>query len=134
MTGSLYYDRKGEPLDVHHWADLFGDDGYRTIAQHWARGWMISTIWLGLDHGFGHGHMPLIFETMIFPPGDAASKDGAWAEEYQERYSTEEAAHAGHDRAIAWLAERLGDDVAADLAGPLVPGSGDSDWDGSLPG
>ena len=107
MTGSLYYDRKGEPLDVHHWADLFGDDGYRTIAQHWARGWMISTIWLGLDHGFGHGHMPLIFETMIFPPGDAASKDGAWAEEYQERYSTEEAAHAGHDRAIAWLAVSL---------------------------
>ena len=54
-------------------------------------------------------------------------------DQYQERYATEEAAQAGHDRAIAALAALLGADAMADIAGPLVPGSSDSDWDGSLP-
>jgi hypothetical protein len=31
-----------------------------------------------------------------------------WSGEYQERYATEAAAMAGHDRALAWLAEKLG--------------------------
>jgi hypothetical protein len=30
--------------------------------------------------------------------------------------------------------EKLGDDSTADIAGPLIAGSSDSEWDGSLPG
>ena len=53
----------------------------------------VSTVWLGLDHGFGMGGPPLIFETMIF--GDHGVSDhGQW------RYSTEQAARQGHAEAV----------------------------------
>jgi hypothetical protein len=32
------------------------------------------------------------------------------------------------------MVAQLGEDATADIAGPLVAGSSDSDWDGSLPG
>lgn len=111
----LYYDRKGRPLDLMGWARLHEDRDYLMVAQHWIRGWMVSTVWLGLNHNFiGHGP-PLIFETMVFPPGDEAGKHGIMSEEYCERYPTEESAQAGHDRALSWVREKLGDDSASDI-------------------
>ena len=131
---SLYYDRKGQPMEMLAWAAKFDDMDYRAVAQHWVRGWMVSTVWIGLDHGFGRGHAPLIFETMIFPPGDEAGEYGVMAEDYCDRYPTEAAAHAGHDRALSWLREKIGEDALADIAGPLIPGSSDEHWDGSIEG
>lgn len=52
----------------------------------------ISTVFLGIDHSFGIGDEPLIFETMIF---------GGEHDNYQERYATREQALAGHERAVA---------------------------------
>lgn len=131
----LYYDRQGQPMDLMDWARKLEDDpGYRVVAQHWVRGWMISTVWLGIDHSFGFSGIPIIFETMIFPPGDEAGEYGMMSEEYQDRYPTEVAAQAGHDRALSWLRDKLGDDALADIAGPLVAGSSDSEWDGSIEG
>ena len=46
----------------------------------------VSTIFLGLDHGYGLDE-PLLFETMIF----GGSLDGT-----QDRYTTREAAKNGH--------------------------------------
>jgi len=118
-----YYDRKGQPIDLMTWARKTEDDPeYRIVAQHWVRGWMVSTIWLGLDHSFSfaEAHVPVIFETMIFPPGDEAAEDGIWSERYKERYPTEEAAQAGHDRALAWLVGKLGADSVTDISGPLM--------------
>lgn len=51
----------------------------------------VSTVWLGLDHGFGNAK-PLIFETMVF--------DRHGHDVYQARYSTEEEARIGHERAF----------------------------------
>jgi hypothetical protein len=130
---ALYYDRKGQPITMMEWAAKLDDFDGRVVAQHWIRGWMVSTVWLGIDHGFGMRAVPIIFETMIFPPGDEAP-DGVWAEQYCDRYPTEEAAQAGHDRAIASLREKLGDDAMADITGPLIPGSNDEKWDGSIEG
>jgi hypothetical protein len=104
----LYYDRDGRPIDVMRWAELFGDPQYKRVALHWIRGWMVSSVWLGLDHNF-FGGTPLIFETMVFPPGDEADRHGVWSENYQERYPSEAAALAGHDRALAWIREKLPD-------------------------
>jgi len=95
---------------------------------------MISTVWIGIDHGSGFSSAPVIFETMIFPPGDEASQHGTGSEEYMERYSTEPAAQAGHDRALTWLRNKLGDDITADICGPLMPGSSDEKWNGDLTG
>jgi hypothetical protein len=49
----------------------------------------ISTVFLGLDHGFG-GNVPVLFETMIF----GGPHDG-----YQERCSTWEEAEIQHNKA-----------------------------------
>ena len=50
----------------------------------------VSTVFLGLDHGFGHGP-PLLFESMAFVGHDSISC---------ERYSTWDEAVAGHDRMV----------------------------------
>ena len=118
-TGRIpYYDRKGRPMDLMEWARLSEDPDYRIVAQHWVRGWMVSTVWLGIDHGFatmfsGGPHIPVIFETMIFAPGDVRLAEDDELDQYQERYATEEAALAGHDRALAAMAEKLGGPDAA---------------------
>ena len=128
---SLYFDREGQPIDVLAWGRNLENQDYRVVVQHWVRGWQVSTIWLGLDHSFGRGS-PLIFETTIFPPGDEAGNGSIWSDQYCDRYATEAAARAGHDQALSWLREKLGDDSTADIAGPLTESSSDSDWDGTL--
>jgi hypothetical protein len=143
------YDRLGRPIDIMKFDRMLKDGDYRVVAQHWVRGWKVSTVWLGLDHRFGSPGPPIIFETMIFAPEDATIGRENWEaggdafstlddprdlDHYQERYPTEAAAQAGHDRALASMIDQLGADAAADIVGPLVPGSSDSDWDGSLPG
>jgi hypothetical protein len=143
---SDFYDRQGARIDLMDWARKFEDRKYSVLAQHWVRGWKVSTVWLGLDHGFGMSPAPLIFETMIFAPKDATIGREDWEtagdafgttpvdlDQYQERYPTEAAAQAGHDRALAAMVEQLGGDAVTDISGPLVPGSSDSTWDGSLP-
>jgi hypothetical protein len=146
----MYFDRQGRPMGMLDWAAKIEDRDYCVVAQHWVRGWMVSTVWLGLNHNFTSQGPPIIFETMIFAPKDAtigkedegedweAGEDafGTAArdlDQYQERYPTEAAAQAGHDRALAAMVDQLGADATADIAGPLVPGSSDSDWDGTLP-
>ena len=111
----MHYDRKGRPMDLMDWAQHVEDREYATVAQHWIRGWMVSTVWLGLNHNFLGSGPPLIFETMVFPPGDEAGEHGTMSEEYCDRYPTEEAAQAGHDRALSWVREKLGDDSVKDI-------------------
>lgn len=108
----IYYDRQGKPITMETWGAKHSDRDYKVVAQHYVRGWMVSTVWLGIDHSFGSG-IPVIFETMVFPPGDESGEHGVMSEEYQERYPTETAAQAGHDRALAWTVEKIGDPAAA---------------------
>ena len=56
-------------------------------------GYLISTVFLGLDHGFLPGGPPMIFETMIFP------RD-SWLDEYCERCSTWNQALDMHKQAV----------------------------------
>jgi hypothetical protein len=131
---SLYYDRQGQPMAMLDWARKLEDTDYRIVAQHWIRGWMVSTVWLGINHRFGGDGAPVIFETMIFQPGDESPDGRVSSEDYCDRYCTEAAAQAGHDQAIASLREKLGDDAMADIVGPLINGSSDTEWDGSIEG
>jgi hypothetical protein len=145
---SIYFDRQGQPIGATDWGRLHADLDYLVVAQHWVRGWMVSTVWLGINHNYLPSGAPLIFETMIFAPKDATISGGeervpgpagtagmtvADLDEYQERYPTEAAAQAGHDRALAAMAGLLGADAVADITGPLIDGTSDSEWDGSLP-
>ncbi len=54
----------------------------------------VSTVFLGLDHNFGLGGDPVLFETMCFMEGDSAD------ELPFARYCTWEQAEAGHAQAV----------------------------------
>lgn len=56
----------------------------------------ISTVWLGLDHGWDANGEPLLFETMVFDGED-------YHDIYCDRYSTWEEAEEGHKKAIEWV-------------------------------
>lgn len=86
------YDRSGEPVDTARWCLLFSDTRYQVLRQDQIGFYFLSTVWTGIDRGFGEGP-PLIFETMVFGPGN-------WGEE-QRLYSSEQEALAGHEEIAA---------------------------------
>jgi hypothetical protein len=88
-----YYDRNGAPMGFHEWLQAFDDIDSRRVAFHQiSEDCSVSTVWLGLDHGFGLARVPLIFETMTF----GGAHDGDCV-----RTATEAAARAAHDQAVA---------------------------------
>lgn len=94
MTDRYILDQKGNPVrcdDLDTWVQWFEQSGLRRVAKDEIGDIEISTVFLGLDHAFGGGP-PLLWETMIF----GGEQDG-----YQERYSSREAALAGHTKAVA---------------------------------
>src|SRR6187401_652293 len=70
----------------------------RVAWNHLDDGTIVSTVFLGLDHSWGHGP-PLLYETMVFDPG--GDEAGCWRE------SNRHAALARHDQVLTAL--RLGD-------------------------
>ena len=110
-----YYDRNGIPITEEQAAELRARPDYLAIArtkvldgQDTTRSYDVSTVWLGLDHRFGEG-APVIFETMVFPEGDAAEID-------VRRYPTEALAREGHTATVVTLAAELGDPVVMDVS------------------
>lgn len=88
---------EGEPIGLGTWAALAEDPEVKIVKQEAVcrePRVFVSTVYLGLDHGWGDGP-PLIYETMIF---------GGAADQWQDRYTTREQAVAGHRRArrVAW--------------------------------
>jgi uncharacterized protein YceK len=106
---NTYYDRQGNPITMEQWCEL-GTDEYRTVGSDVIADWHVSTIWIGYNFAAGWtDDFILIFETMILPV-DWSREDRRDSEifpGYQERYSTEAAAQAGHDQAKAWLRQHL---------------------------
>jgi hypothetical protein len=89
MDGFTYYGLDGRPITMEEWVALV-ESGERFVARTaLPSGIWISTVLLGLDHGFGRG-TPVIFKTMVFLRGDIAELDA-------DRYATLEQAKAGHD-------------------------------------
>lgn len=89
------FDRQGKPISLEEWGELHRNPTYKILQQDDLPGvGMLSTVWLGLDHGWGES-APIIFETMSFPT-DAPNA-------IQERYSTEAEAREGHARLLAEL-------------------------------
>lgn len=110
----MYYARDGELLTRDEWMALFdGFDAdeafsYRTVAQDTVddekgREHFVSTVWLGLDHGFGRSEQPLIFETMVFCHDHECKLD-----QQQWRYPSEALAVLGHETAVALVRSAKG--------------------------
>ena len=92
---SRYYRLDGKPITQDEWLHILEDPEKKRVALTGHGDVIITTIYLGVDHGYGYGP-PLIFETMVF---------GGEFDKEQERYSTIEQARAGHDRWVAKVRE-----------------------------
>jgi len=75
--------------DLLKWGEFFNDQKKRRVAYTELGAVHVSTVFLGLDHGWGG--RPLLFETMVFGGNN-------WDE--CERYSTWEEAEQGHQRMV----------------------------------
>lgn len=87
----MYFDKAGQPITFDRWGELYQDWDYRQVARTETDEFMVSTVWLGLNHSFTGGP-PVIFEWMVF---------GGPLDEEQRRYVTEAQAVAGHDQLVA---------------------------------
>lgn len=85
-------------VDLMTWAKWY-EAANRTVAESNIGDHLVSTVFLGMDHGFGDGP-PLLFETMVFK---GASNSDLWC----ERCSTWEEAVAMHERVCAHVRSNL---------------------------
>lgn len=83
--------------DLMKWATWF-EKAERKVARTVVGDTEVSTVFLGLDYSFGDPQGPLLFETLAF----GGEGDGEC-----ERYSTWEAAVAGHARMVESLEKGL---------------------------
>lgn len=95
MSGIEYYGMDGQPLTREEYYELYepGTDARRVAETTLPGGVWISTVLLGLDHGFMSGR-PIIFETMVFAP----PRENELGDELDcVRYATKQEAEAGHE-------------------------------------
>jgi len=109
MGRPMYFDRQGQPITMRRWGELretelepdgcYGSTSYVRVGEDQVGDARISTVWLGIDHGWGFtrgdgDYRPIIFETMIF---------GGAHDNEMMRYSTEAEAIKGHGECVADL-------------------------------
>lgn len=82
-----FVDKDGQVITSAEWQKKFCDDSYRMVAKTTVGAREVSTIWLGMNHGWDS--VPLYFETMTFPDCDI-----------QERYGSLEEAERGHREVV----------------------------------
>lgn len=93
----MHEDGSFEAVSLERWAEWF-ETGNRRVALDEKKGVTVSTVFLGIDHSFGSGPGPVLFETMVF------DKDGNDAGQW--RYRTRDEALKGHAAVVReWLVE-----------------------------
>src|SRR4051812_33772197 len=106
VNRSLYYDRVGNPIPMGRGMDLHRDWSYTVLAKTIVGSWEVSTVWLGIDHGFIGP--PLIFETMVFEIAESNSfffgasfvYHESMFDDFQARYTTQTQAYEGHEATV----------------------------------
>jgi hypothetical protein len=92
--------------DIQKWGRFMGEKDARRVAKATIGPLWISTVFLGLDHGWGNGP-PILFETMIFGFSDH--------DEYQTRCATWDEAVRMHSLAVD-IAQTMADVANVALA------------------
>lgn len=88
-------------LPTKEYFDWLESQEGKIIKQETVNGHWISTVFLGIDHGFGREGPPVVFETMIFPNAENMHEKDCW------RYATHQEALEGHKNACK-VAESYG--------------------------
>jgi len=96
------FNKWGKPIGLLEWARLLEYNDYARVALNRIGRFKISTVWIGLDHSFGTGSKPLIFESMVFDMKDLKEFNGKTFPESieQRRYSTFIQALLGHYKLV----------------------------------
>lgn len=108
-TGLYVLNNDGEPvpcINPDHWREWYGTAD-RVIARDEIGGIRVSTVFLGIDHQFGHG-IPILYETMTFEENSS----GEWRGGFQRRYRTRAEALAGHQEAVTAIWDLLRERMA----------------------
>jgi len=88
------------------WAVMYAGPNHneRVIRRDEIGKWLVSTVFLGMDHGFNYResatYRPILFETMIFYEAFHPANTSRWLDKRQWRYCTTPEAVAGHDHAV----------------------------------
>jgi hypothetical protein len=128
--GRLQYKLIGKlpvPCDnVIEWALAFERMEDRQVAKTEIGPLTVSTVFLGLDHGFGG--RSLFFETLIFGDRDKLVDWGSRKRlfrttlDYERRYETWDEAEKGHEEACKWAKAHLDKlDVKLKASSPSSP-------------
>ena len=91
MEHYILKDKKVVKVELLVWARWFEDIDNRRVAETKFGDVRISTVFLGIDHGFWENGPPLIFETLVF---------GGPLDDTMNRYSTWEEAEKGHSELV----------------------------------
>jgi hypothetical protein len=78
--------------DLMTWAKWIENPENKIVKQTMVGDVKVSTVFLGLDHNFGGGGKPILFESMIF---------GGPHDQDQHRYHTWDEAERGHEELVA---------------------------------
>lgn len=98
-----WYDKQGQPMSRDQAYRRAGDFDYKRVDLDEIGPYVVSTVWLGLDHRFMGEGPPIIFETMVFTASAWHDEHGHEDPDHEplieidvRRYCTEEEAMAGH--------------------------------------
>lgn len=89
-------DGKPTPTDMITWAKSFEKTDRIVQRTEINDKYLVSTVFLGLNHRFGKGP-PLLYETMVFPMKSGKVESG---ELDMARYATRQGALIGHRRMV----------------------------------
>ena len=107
FEGSRYLDWDCTPMKMWEWS--FKKEYLPAhVGEDFIKGWRISTVWLGLNHGWGNEIQ--IFETMIFKAG-TEKKECDFIDMYQERYSHYDHALERHKEICEMITNDLFDEL-----------------------
>lgn len=114
MHGLYMLDESGTPqpcANVLAWAAWF-ETADRIVAQTEVGRYEVSTVFLGVDHGFGHTSRPVLWETMVFGRPYVHRKTGVLMRSVVPRfiggalrYSSRADAELGHAETVALVKE-----------------------------
>lgn len=93
QTYRLNEDMTVTPVELTDLAEVFGLEPLKRTVLGEQGEMLVSTIFLGIDHGFGRGGDPVLFETMVFGAGCYG--------DLQHRYTSWEEALEDHNRIVA---------------------------------
>jgi hypothetical protein len=87
------------PCSLEEWCVFFEDIENRRVAStniDETTGTVVSTVFLGFDHGFGESEEPVLYETMVFSNIEALS-------DQMQRYTTHKLALSGHEQMVEYV-------------------------------